>query len=157
MATEKMQMDLILWRHAEAEDGLDDAARPLSKRGRRQAAKIAKWLGERLPPGSKILSSPAKRTQQTAEALGLAFGTSARIGTGASAADVLDAAGWPTWEGAVVVVGHQPTLGRAAALALTGKASNWQMKKGAIWWITCRRREGEAEPTLVAALTPDLV
>lgn len=156
MTAEDKQMDLILWRHAEAEDGMDDSARPLTKRGRKQAAKIAGWLNDRLPQGSEVLSSPAKRTQQTAEALGLAFRTSSKVGTGASAADILAAAGWPKRGGAVVIVGHQPTLGKAAALALTGKASDWQIRKGAVWWINCRSRGGDPETTLVAAITPDL-
>lgn len=157
MTTDDKQMDLILWRHAEAEDGLEDAARALTKRGHKQAAKIAKWLKERLPQGSEILSSPAKRTQQTAEALGLSFRTSAEVGTGASSADLLAAAGWPTRGGTVVVVGHQPTLGKAAALALTDKASDWQVKKGAVLWINYRSRGGQEETTLIAATIPDLV
>ncbi|HEX7466215.1 MAG TPA: histidine phosphatase family protein, partial [Usitatibacter sp.] len=39
-------MELILWRHAEAEDagGGGDLARSLTKRGRKQAAKMAEWL-----------------------------------------------------------------------------------------------------------------
>lgn len=151
------QLNLILWRHADAEDGVDDSARALTKRGRKQAAQIAAWLKERLPQDTEVLVSPAKRALQTAEALGLACRTTNKLGTGASENDVLEAAHWPHRDGTVVVVGHQPTLGRVAALVLSGKPSDWQIKKGALWWITCRNRSGQAEVALKAAMTPDLV
>lgn len=157
MTAEHNQMDLILWRHAEAEDGVSDPARALTKRGHKQATQMAKWLKDRLPEGAEVLVSPAKRTLQTAEPLGLPSQSSKKVGIGASAADVLAAADWPHRNGTVVVVGHQPTLGRVAALLLSGEASDWQIKKGAVWWIICRRRSGLAEVTLKAAITPDLV
>ena len=65
-------MDLILWRHAEAEDGVPDGARALTKKGLKQAAAIAAWLKPRLPDATRILVSPATRAQQTAAALGIA-------------------------------------------------------------------------------------
>ena len=37
-------MDLILWRHAEAEVGSDDLARRLTVRGAKQARQMAAWL-----------------------------------------------------------------------------------------------------------------
>src|SRR5450756_2784577 len=64
-----LTMDLILWRHAEAEDGMPDSARELTKRGRKQAVQIGAWLKERLPADCAILVSPSMRTQQTADAL----------------------------------------------------------------------------------------
>ena len=79
-------MDLILWRHAEAEDGVPDGERALTKKGRKQAAALAAWLNERLPKRPRILVSPAVRAQQTAAALGQAFTTAREIGVGASAA-----------------------------------------------------------------------
>ena len=42
-------MDLILWRHTEAEDALPDATRELTGRGRKQAARMADWLNPGLP------------------------------------------------------------------------------------------------------------
>ena len=65
-------MDLILWRHAEAEDpadGSEDLERALTPRGLRQAARMAAWLDRQLPDGLRVLSSPAVRAQQTAQAL----------------------------------------------------------------------------------------
>lgn len=150
-------MDLILWRHAEAEDGSPDARRPLTERGRKQAKQVAHWLKKRLPPGARILVSPAVRAVQTAEALQLPYQEQAKLGTAASAASILGTAGWPHAGGTVVVVGHQPTLGRAAALLLTGDAGDWSVRKGALWWFSCRMRNGAAETVLRAVIGPDLV
>lgn len=150
-------MDLILWRHAEAEDGAPDAKRKLTARGRKQAGQVARWLKKRLPPDARILVSPALRTVQTVEALELPFEEQAKLGVGASAASILGAAGWPGAGGTVVVVGHQPTLGRAAAQLLTGDAADWSVRKGALWWFTRRVRNGAPETVLRAVIAPDLV
>ncbi len=150
-------MDLILWRHAEAEEGLPDAGRKLTRRGRRQAADMAAWLRPRLPRRAAVIASPAVRTQATAEALDLPFETERRIGVGASAADVLGAIGWPDRGETVIVVGHQPTLGRVAALLLAGKEAEWSVRKGAIWWLTTRHREDTQQVILRAAIVPDLL
>jgi phosphohistidine phosphatase len=145
-------MDIILWRHAEAEDGVPDAQRRLTARGEKQAQKVARWLRKRLPEGARILSSPAVRAAQTAQALDLPFEERKELGTAASAAGILAAAGWPDAGGSVVVVGHQPTLGRVAALLLSGKETDWNIKKGAAWWFSCRG----GETSLRAVSGPDL-
>jgi phosphohistidine phosphatase len=157
MGGDERGMDLILWRHAEAEDGVADAERALTARGRKQAKTVARWLRKRLPDGCRVLVSPAVRAQQTAAALDLAFATEPRVDVGAVASDILAAAGWPDGGGAVLVVGHQPTLGRVAALALTSTATDWTLKKGAVWWLKRRVRNGAAEVLLRAVIGPDLV
>ncbi len=51
-------MDLILWRHAEAEDGdatLPDHKRRLTPRGEKQAKKVARWLHQNLPRKCRVL------------------------------------------------------------------------------------------------------
>jgi phosphohistidine phosphatase len=150
-------MDLILWRHAEAEDGVPDGERALTKKGHKQAAAMAAWLSERLPKRARILVSPATRAQQTAAALEHPFTTSREVGVGASATDVVEAAGWPDAGGTVVIVGHQPTLGRVAALLATGDEADWAIKKGALWWFTHRVRDGDGQVVLRAVIGPDLV
>lgn len=54
-------MELILWRHAEAEDGYPDHERALTEKGHEQAKKMAAWLKPRLPKDTQILVSPADR------------------------------------------------------------------------------------------------
>jgi len=148
-------VDMILWRHAEAEDGHDDHARRLTPKGFRQAERMGAWLDQHLPKNARLIVSPAVRAQQTAKHLKREETTSAAIAPGADPATVLEVSGWPHGKGAVVIVGHQPALGCAAALALTGRASRWHMKKGAIWWLSARETESVAR--VVAVLSPDMV
>lgn len=148
-------MELILWRHAEAEDGMPDNARPLTEKGEKQAEKIAAFLRARLPHDTRILVSPAKRTQQTAHALTKHFTTEPDIAPGASPEAIIKAANWPDGEGSVLIVGHQPALGEAAALLMTGHADYWSIKKGAVWWFSSRTREGDCQTLLRLAIAPD--
>jgi len=150
-------MELILWRHAEALDTVPDASRKLSARGEKQAKQMAAWLKSRLPKNTRILVSPATRCQQTAQALELEFETSRLLSTDASVADLIAATEWPTGSGAVLVVGHQPTLGRVAALLLSGEEAEWSVKKGAVWWLSNRVRDGAAQHILRLCISPDLI
>lgn len=150
-------MDLILWRHAEAADGLPDMKRELTRKGHRQARDIAAWLGPRLPGKVKVITSSAERALQTAGALTRDFVIDSSIAPGASARTVLEAAGWPDAEVPVVVVGHQPTLGETAALLLTGESLPWSIRKGALWWISRRVRDGQAQVVVRAVMSPDLL
>lgn len=153
-------MDLILWRHAEAEAqlaGQTDMERSLTPRGERQARRMAEWLAQRLAPSTRVLVSPARRTRQTAQALKRDFEVVAALAPGASAADLLSAARWPQSAEPVLIVGHQPTLGLVAARLLAGADQPWSVKKAAVWWLTRREREGAAQVTLLAVLGPDQV
>ncbi|WP_153111773.1 SixA phosphatase family protein [Propionivibrio limicola] len=155
-------MDLLLWRHAEAEDGIPDLKRKLTARGEKQAQKMAAWLKQHAPENLRILVSPAKRCQQTAQALGLPFETDPRLGPDSDVSALLAAINWPdggerdpekSGRLAVLVVGHQPTLGQTAALLLSGEEAYWTIKKGAVWWFTNRTRQGETQ-TVLRAVVP---
>ncbi len=151
-------MDLILWRHAEAEperEGLGDLERALTPKGERQAQRMAEWLNRRLAHSTRVLASPAVRCQQTAAALGRSFKTVASIAPDAGIEAVLKAARWPDGSEPVLVVGHQPTLGLAAAWLLAAAPQPWAVKKGAVWWLRNRDREGGAQVTLHAVVGPD--
>ncbi|MFC0398563.1 SixA phosphatase family protein [Paraburkholderia rhizosphaerae] len=152
-------MNLILWRHAEAEDtASSDLARQLTSRGRKQAQAGAKWLRARLDDKAVILVSPATRTVQTVEALTDQYRVVREIAPDASASDVLAAAGWPDGIAQmVVVVGHQPTLGHTAARLIGKSGDSWSIKKGGIWWIESRTRNTGVEAVLLAAISPDLI
>jgi phosphohistidine phosphatase len=149
-------MDLILWRHAEAEDGRPDLERRLTDKGRKQAARMAKWLRERLPKDYRLLASPAARAQQTAEALETPKTVEA-LAPGASARDILKAAQWPDYDGVVIVVGHQPDLGCVAAYLVSGANVEWSLRKGALWWLSYRKRNGESQVVVRAVASPDLL
>ena len=150
-------MDLILWRHAEAKqaDGpVADADRELSARGLRHAQQVAEWLRTQRLPKVAVLSSPAKRALQTAEVLGLPVKVKQQLGIGAGVADLLGAADWPDHPGAIILVSHQPALGRLASLLLAGTEANWTIKKAGIWWFSNRVRHDETQTILRAVHNP---
>lgn len=148
-------MDLILWRHAEAEDGFPDMERALTSKGLRQAQKTAEFLRGRLPEDLRILVSPATRTRQTVEALTTHYTLAPTIAPGASAHAVLRAARWPDDEGTVLVVGHQPTLGAVAAQLLGLPDTSLSVRKSAVWWFTGRERDGIFTTSLKLVMPPE--
>lgn len=149
-------MDLLLWRHAEAVDGTPDATRELTLRGHKQARRMAAWLKANHPKKLRVLVSPTVRTRETARAFCSDFERVASLGPDGSVADLLAAAGWPDSSDAVLIVGHQPALGRLAALLLCGEEADWTIKKGALWWFTNRVRNGETQTVLRAVIPHDL-
>jgi phosphohistidine phosphatase len=154
-------MELILWRHAEAEIGEPDLGRKLTPRGQKQARRVAEWLHAHLPDSARILVSPAIRAQQTAKALAQVAHRKLRtvedIAPGASVRDVLLTAEWPRAKVPVVIVGHQPTLGHVASVLLAGETQEWAVKKSGVWWLSSRERDGEEQAVLRAVISPDLL
>jgi len=151
-------MDLILWRHAEAHvqrEGQTDLERALTAKGERQAQRMAEWLNQRLAHSTRILVSPALRTQQTAKALERHFKTVQLLAPEASATALLSVVRWPEANEPVLVVGHQPTLGQVAALLLGEVAQTWVLKKGAVWWLRSRERESGNQVVVQAVQSPD--
>lgn len=116
-------MDLVLWRHCEAEPGEPDLGRRLTPKGQKQAERLAAWLDARLPDTARILVSPAERAQQTAVALQRKFRTIPELAPGANVAAVLAAANWPESREPVLIVGHQPTLGGGRVVSARGRRS----------------------------------
>ena len=153
-------MDLILWRHAEAveaKSGQDDLERALSARGERHAKRMAEWLSRHLPDGTKVLVSPARRTQQTALALDRKFKTSSALAPDATVDTLLHAVRWPDAREPVLAIGHQPTLGFVAAYLLSGQAQSWTVRKAGLWWLRARERDGQLQVTLQGAMSPELL
>lgn len=151
-------MDLILWRHAEAEDadiGEDDMERALTAKGERHAERMANWLGRRIANSTRVLVSPSLRCQQTVKALQAKARTVATLGPDATAEELLLAAGWPEASEPALVVAHQPTLGLVASLLLTGVEQPWTLKKGAVWWLRHRPRIEDGQVVLLAVQSPE--
>jgi phosphohistidine phosphatase len=136
-------MDLILWRHAEAEDGVPDLERRLTAKGRKQAERVAQWLLQRMPARFILLSSPATRAQQTAEALGVPIKTDRTLAPGAAPAAIVKACGWPDYKGAVAY--------------LLGASGSFSVKKGALWWMSNRVRDEKDQVVVRAVVSPDLL
>lgn len=153
-------MDLVLWRHAEAQEwveGCDDMARTLTSRGEKQAARMANWLDRQLPEGARILASPARRTEQTVMALGRKYKLRPELAPGSSVAQLLELVQWPLAKGCVLVVGHQPTLGQTIAQLLALSTAECPVKKGAVWWLRHREREANAKTVVVTVQSPEVL
>lgn len=105
-------MDLILWRHAEAEEGSDDMQRALTRRGQKQASAMATWLRKQLPDDFALLASEALRSQQTAALFAKSYEVVPALNPDASVEQVLSAIDWPRSGKTIVLVG--PTLYRSS-------------------------------------------
>lgn len=157
-------MDLILWRHAEAEDAPEgdwqastDLARSLTARGEKQALRMAGWLDRQLPEGARILVSPARRCEQTALALGRKFKTREELAPGATPAQLLALVQWPSARSPILIVGHQPVLGQTIAQLLGLQENECPVKKGALWWLRSRDRDGQSQTVVVTVQSPEIL
>lgn len=151
-------MDLILWRHAdawEAKPGQDDLSRALTPRGEKQAQRVGQWLDQSLPEGTRILCSPALRCEQTVRALGRKFKLRDALSPGSTVDDVLESARWPVSRNPVLVVGHQPTLGAVIAHLLQMQTPSCSVRKGAVWWLRLRQKDGQSSAMVLAVMHPD--
>ena len=157
-------MDLILWRHAEAEDWPEDDAavpsdleRKLTPRGEKQAARMAEWLDRQLPGSTRIVVSPARRCEQTALALGRKYKIRPEMAPGATPAQLLELVQWPLSKSPMLVIGHQPTLGQTIAQLLGFQESDCAVKKGALWWLRSRDRDSHSQTVVVTVQSPEVL
>jgi len=153
-------MDLIFWRHAEAFDALegqDDLSRTLTPKGEKQAVRMSQWLDRQLPEGIRVMSSPAVRCEQTVKALGRKVKYKSELLPNASLDDLLITAGWPDSKMSVLIVGHQPVLGRAVAYLLGLPDGECSVRKGAVWWLRSRVRDDDTQTIVVSVQTPELL
>ena len=157
-------MDLILWRHAEAEDwpegsahGAGDLERSLTARGEKQAFRMSGWLDRQLPEGVRIVVSPARRCEQTALVLGRKYKIRPELAPGATPAQLLELVQWPLSKSPILVIGHQPTLGQTIAQLLALQAHDCPVKKGALWWLRSRDRDGHSQTVVVTVQSPEVL
>jgi phosphohistidine phosphatase len=153
-------MDLILWRHAEAQEpegDMSDMDRQLTRRGDKQAMRMSAWLDRQLPEGTRILCSPAIRTEQTVLALGRKYKLHDELRPGASPEQLLQLAGWPSAKAPVLIVGHQPTLGETIARLLGMAEGECSVKKGSVWWLRSRERDGQLQTVVLTVQVADLL
>lgn len=153
-------MNLILWRHAEAHNllpGQDDLERTLTPKGEKQAKRMAQWLDRQLPDRTRILVSPARRTEQTAAALGRKFKLRPELAPDCSVAQLLQAAEWPVVDTVVLVIGHQPTLGQTVSQLMGWSENECAVKRGAAWWLRSRVRDSQLQTVVVTVQSPELL
>jgi phosphohistidine phosphatase len=157
-------MDLYIIRHAEAvplgENGVSDAERPLTARGRAQAKALAKALQQHEVQLDKIFTSSLIRARETAAGLVENWKSPAPFvetcdelapgGKTKKLARFLRQAGG----GAVALVGHQPDLGEHVAWLIGSKKAHIEMEKAGVAALRCGEpRRGGA--MLVWLVTPE--
>lgn len=150
-------MDLILWRHAQAEDpapGASDRDRALTPKGLKQAKEMARWLRTRLPHDTHILVSPARRTIQTADALAMPYHIEEKAAPEVPLEILQRALSQSPSKRPVLIVGHQPTLGQLVSSILQSNIYDWPIKKGAIIWLSSDKVQ---KPFIKALIGPELV
>lgn len=162
--------NLILWRHADAEvasSTVEDIDRALTKSGRKDAAKMAKWLNEYLPPNTEILCSPARRCLETAAALNeISNHKSQRethykiqlaefLGVDSSVEKIIQQVKNEDSSKTILLIGHQPNLGSLIAKLLGMNENTCVVKKGAVWWLRQRFVNGASQTYLFTVQHPD--
>jgi phosphohistidine phosphatase len=165
--------DLLLLRHAKSswdDPLLEDADRPLNKRGREAARRVARWFQDNSLMPAYVLCSPALRTRQTLDAIRPVLGPDARIELDPSIylAEASDLFGRikavKSATPSVLLIGHNPGL-QELALALTPARARRDRQRmaekfptAAFAWFRVRARSWSAlEPEkmeLVAYLRP---
>jgi phosphohistidine phosphatase len=160
----KLLMDLLIWRHAQAEnldpkvsDAASDLARPLTPRGEHQAERVAAWIEPRLPKGSRILSSPALRCESTVAYLGRKYKLQDELAPSGTSDDILQLLKWPDTRLPTVLVGHQPALGELIARLIGAESQKSSVRKGALWWLQYRERDGAKQMLIHAVVSPELL
>lgn len=132
-------MHIYLIRHAHAEDGEPDAQRELSRKGKRQARAVSRFLREReMLEAEEFWHSPLRRARETAELLAKHLRSEARlVETGALKPQdhpQLIARRLRQLQKPVAVIGHDPHLSALASLLVTGRAEppHFVLKKCAV-------------------------
>ena len=133
-------MRLILLRHgsaghADSERWPDDRLRPLTERGRDRVRDVARGMTRLEPHVLRVLSSSLKRCAETAELVREAFEIIEPIeyhdglAPGGSIRRLLEALPEVGDSGAVMLVGHEPDLGKVAGTLLFGAPAHLPIKK----------------------------
>jgi phosphohistidine phosphatase len=158
-------MNLYFVRHADAlpinmQDITSDADRPLSEEGHRQVKRLAggfKRLDVRV---DRVLTSPLRRARQAAEELvqnlgraGLEVVECDHLAPGGSSRKLAKALRKLDAQH-VILIGHEPDLGRHTAHFIGSKRARIEYAKGAAACVTCDNPARKGAGALLWLLTP---
>jgi phosphohistidine phosphatase len=154
--------NLILWRHAEAEDHSKtgaDADRALTKTGHKDAAKMAKWLNQHLPSNTEVFCSPARRCLETAATLqklsSIEIKVADFLSVDSTAEIIANKVRNDDSSKTILIIGHQPNLGLVITNLLGMSENACAVKKGAVWWLRQREVNGTLQTYLFTVQHPD--
>jgi phosphohistidine phosphatase len=158
--------NIIIWRHAEAHPaevsiGTDDMARSLTPKGKQQAKRMADWLDKRLPNDLLLVTSPALRAYQTAQALKSGIRVDEALKPSANLQEVLNALYklndlQPSSKN-ILLVGHQPWLWQLVAHLTGFSVVDINIKKGAVWWLRQSSERSFVDYNVIAVQSPSLL
>ncbi len=153
-------MKLYFLRHAAALDGADDAKRPLSPTGRRQARKLARLLRRAGVAFDLAFTSPLVRAKQTTAIL-LDITNELQPVTAQEVSVLLNEADPDTFSdwlvrlpeaSHVLLVGHEPSLSaRVRRMLDLDRADSLELSKGA---VACVKTSDKLEGSLSFLITP---
>ncbi len=159
-------MKIHLLRHAEAEDASPsgrDADRRLSDAGKKRMKSVARAIAKMEPGYDAVLVSPLVRTRQTAEPVAAACGfrrpflETKSLLPNADPEEILLELG-RLGAGSVLLVGHQPHVGRLLGRLATGRRdSEIPMKKAGLAEIEIDGDPAVARAELKWLLSPRLL
>jgi phosphohistidine phosphatase len=161
-----LSLDLFLVRHADAlslgDQGImEDAERPLSEGGQKQARALASALLRKGIFLNRIVTSPLLRARQTGEGLAVPEEVPAPI---LSQCDELGPGTRPKRvaralrafdEPFIAAVGHQPDLGKLAAWLIGGRKARIDLAKAGVAWIEFPEKPRKGSGRLVLLLPPE--
>ena len=153
-------MKLYFLRHADALEGRDDAARPLSLLGKKEAREVGRFLNRAGIEFDAAYSSPLVRARQTAEIV-LEICGSATLEIAEALSNETSQAQFSEWVKRLPPVKHVLLVGHAPSLAervrrFTGLANPETLKlaKGA---LACLETEDQRSAALKFLVTPKLL
>lgn len=144
-------MELFLIRHAIAEDGDDDDARPLSEKGKKRFKEVVRTLERMDIRFDRVLHSPKKRAVDTAAMIDARLQETPLLAAPPSDGLLM----LLSTGNAVGVVGHEPWLSELLAWLVVGDPTlgeRFELKKGAVAHLDGEPRPGQMR--LRALLTP---
>lgn len=157
MTSVPLRLDLVRHGEAEASATGGDAARKLSGSGRAAIERLAEHLAREGWRPNAIWASPLTRAQQTATILahacpGLAIGTLDALLPDQEPADLLDELARLEVHEHVVLVGHQPLMGRLVSWLTGGTESAF--RAGELVRLELEGRLGPRSASIVLEIPP---
>jgi phosphohistidine phosphatase len=163
-------MQLLIIRHAIAEDkeafartGRPDTERPLTKRGQKVMARVAKGLRRQVKSIDVLAASPLVRAAQTAAIVAKEYGEIA-VDTVPALDPESAPAAFAAWlrtqrdAEVVAVVGHEPHLGMLVTWLMSGlRDSHVTLEKAGACLLEIEGQPGARSATLRWLLTPEVL
>lgn len=138
----------------------DDSQRPLTPTGKRKFRKAAKGLVRLLPKSARILTSPYVRARETAAILAAVHGgriiECRELAHGESTRSIFELLRLRK-TAALVLVGHEPDLGRFLAETIRAGDARLAFKKGGAACVEFERRVGSGAANLRWFATPRML